>query len=171
MMVVLIGYMGSGKSTVGKVIAKKRGMGFIDFDDYIEEKEQLTIPEIFKQKGEIYFRKQETAYLSVLLKEKPNAVISLGGGTPCFGNNMDVVVEATQNVFYLKLSVEKLVERLQAEKEHRPLIKDIADIDLSDFIRKHLFERNFFYLRSHHIITVGDETPQGISEKIEKKLV
>ncbi len=169
-MQILIGYMGSGKSTVGKVLAKNNNLMFIDFDDYIVEKENLSIPEIFKLKGEIYFRRKETEYLTELLSQKPEAVISLGGGTPCFGNNMEVVLEATPNVFYLKLSVDKLEERLQKEKAQRPLIKDIADKELSEFIRKHLFERNFYYLKSHHIISVANETPEEIATKISEKL-
>ncbi|MEL4307296.1 shikimate kinase [Joostella sp. CR20] len=170
MMQVLIGYMGSGKSTVGKVLAKNSAKAFIDFDNYIEEKEGMSIPEIFKNKGEIYFRKKETAHLERLLASNPNAIISLGGGTPCFGNNMETVLKATPDVFYLKLSVEKLVARLKTEKSQRPLIKDIADGDLSEFVRKHLFERNFYYLQSHHIISVEDETPEEIATKIIEKL-
>ncbi|WP_417444231.1 shikimate kinase [Joostella sp.] len=170
MIQVLIGYMGSGKSTIGKILAKKNDLAFIDFDEYIEKKEGLSIPQIFSQKGEIYFRKKETLYLLELLNAKPDAVVSLGGGTPCFGNNMDVVLNATENVFYLKLSVDVLEKRLKHEKAQRPLIKDIANAELSEFIRKHLFERNFYYLRAHHIISVNDETPEEIVHKIEEKL-
>ncbi|QLE00366.1 shikimate kinase [Galbibacter sp. BG1] len=169
MVQILIGYMGSGKSTVGKIMAKEQSLPFIDFDNYIEDKEGLSIPELFKTKGEIYFRKKEAAYLVELLSEETNAIISLGGGTPCFGNNINVILEATKNVFYLKLSVDKLVERLQKEKVQRPLIKDIANEALSEFIRKHLFERNFYYLQAHHIIAVGNESPSEIANKIMEK--
>ncbi|MCM5661559.1 shikimate kinase [Galbibacter mesophilus] len=168
---VLLGYMGSGKSTVGRLLAEKQSLHFIDFDDYIENKEGLSVPEIFKQKGEIYFRKKEAEYLQQLLAEKPKAVVSLGGGTPCFGNNMQDVLKATEHVFYLKLSVDALVKRLTLEKEQRPLIKEIGDDELSDFIRKHLFERNFFYLQAPHIINVENETPEELVEIILKKLV
>jgi len=169
-MIVLIGYMGSGKSTVGKVLANQLKKDFIDFDQYIEAKEQLSIPEIFKQKGEVYFRKKESHYLGELLMGNSNAVVSLGGGTPCFGDNMQTIIEATPNVFYLKLSVDKLIERLQPEKSYRPLIKDIADEDLSDFIRKHLFERNFYYLQAHHILNVTEQSAEQCAGEVIEKL-
>src|SRR5690606_16188303 len=163
-------YMGSGKSTVGKVLAKQLEIDFIDFDNYIETKEERSIPEIFQQKGEVYFRNKEGQYLGELLSENPNAVVSLGGGTPCFGNNMQTIVEASPNVFYLKLSVDKLISRLQPEKAYRPLIKDIADQDLNEFIRKHLFERNFYYLQAPHIVNVVDQTPEEIAAEVSDKL-
>ncbi|MDG3583846.1 shikimate kinase [Galbibacter pacificus] len=170
MTIVLLGYMGSGKSTVGKILAKKQSLEFIDFDDYIVENEKLSIPEIFKQKGEIYFRKIEGNYLKQLLQDNKDAVISLGGGTPCFGNNMEYILKATPNVFYLKLTAEKLVERLLPEKEQRPLVKDIPNAEMLEFIRKHLFERNFFYLKSPNIISVNDELPEEIAVLVQEKL-
>lgn len=169
-MIILIGYMGSGKSTVGKVLAKQLEMDFIDFDHYIETKEKLSIPDIFKQKGEVYFRNKEAYYLGELLTKDPNAILSLGGGTPCFGTNMQAIVEASPNVFYLKLSVDTLISRLQPEKSYRPLIKDIADEDLSEFIRKHLFERNFYYLQAPHKINVVEQTPEDLAVEIREKL-
>lgn len=169
-MIVLIGYMGSGKSTVGKVLARELEMDFIDFDDYIEAKESQSIPDIFKHKGEVYFRKKETFYLDELLDKKPNAVISLGGGTPCFGTNMETITASSPDVFYLKLSVDTLLNRLRPEKANRPLIKDIADEDLSDFIRKHLFERNYYYLKSPHIVNVDEQTPEELASEIRGKL-
>lgn len=169
-MIVLIGYMGSGKSTVGKVLARELEIDFIDFDDYIEAKESQSIPDIFKAKGEVYFRKKETFYLDELLDKKPNAVISLGGGTPCFGTNMETITASSPDVFYLKLSVDTLLNRLRPEKANRPLIKDIADEDLSDFIRKHLFERNYYYLKSPHIVNVDEQTPEELASEIRGKL-
>ncbi|TRZ41582.1 shikimate kinase [Robertkochia solimangrovi] len=165
-MVILIGYMGSGKSTVGKILASEMKIEFMDFDDYIEKSEGMSIPEIFSSKGEIYFRKIESSCLQTLLQESPDAVISLGGGTPCFGNNMDNILEASDNVFYLKAGIEFLVERLLPEKSHRPLISAIDDQDLSDFIRKHLFERNFYYMRSPNVITTDRKSPAAIAGEI-----
>ena len=91
MIVVLIGYMASGKSTLGRILANKLNYDFIDLDDYIEEKEQLLVSDIFKSKGELYFRKMETLYLKELLDNKTKLVLSLGGGTPCYSNNMDFI--------------------------------------------------------------------------------
>ncbi|MDD3723627.1 MAG: shikimate kinase, partial [Lutibacter sp.] len=91
MKIVLLGYMASGKSAVGRILSEKLNIQFIDLDSFIEEKEQLSISEIFETKGEIYFRKIEGIYLQELLNSKESTVISLGGGTPCYGNNIDLI--------------------------------------------------------------------------------
>ena len=88
MKIVLIGYMASGKSTIGKILAKELNLSFIDLDHYISDREQMSIPEIFNQKGEIYFRKIETKCLLEVLEKEQEFILSLGGGTPCYGNNM-----------------------------------------------------------------------------------
>ena len=167
MNIILIGYMGSGKSTIGKNLSKMLNYDFIDLDDYIQEKEQLTIPQLFKNKGEIYFRKKEHLYLKEVL-EMNNVILSLGGGTPCYGANMDAILGAdgTHSV-YLKSSIPNLVQRLTSEKSTRPLIAHIqTDEDLTEFIGKHLFERSFYYNQSHHTIATDRKTVQEITEEI-----
>lgn len=171
MNIVLLGYMGSGKSAVGKFLAKDTTLEFLDLDDFIEKKEGMSIPEIFSTKGEIYFRKKEGDYLKEVLGCQKNKVISLGGGTPCYGHNMDVISDATENVYYLKASVDTLVDRLMKEKDHRPLIKDLDEEELPEFIKKHLFERNFYYLRAKHIVAVDGKSVAGVSGEIRKTLV
>ena len=91
MKIVLLGYMASGKSNIGKKLSKKLSMSFIDLDDYIIEKEKMTISDIFKAKGEIYFRLIENKYLKEILLEKKDFILSLGGGTPCYANNMEEI--------------------------------------------------------------------------------
>ncbi|TDU34474.1 shikimate kinase [Gelidibacter sediminis] len=167
MNIIIIGYMGSGKSTIGKNLSKILNYDFIDLDDYIQEKEHLTIPELFEKKGEIYFRKKEQLYLKEVLKET-NLVLSLGGGTPCYGTNMDTVL-ATDGArsIYLKSSIPNLVQRLTPEKLTRPLIAHIqTDEDLTEFIGKHLFERSFYYNQSHHTIVTDHKSVQQITEEI-----
>ena len=171
MSVFLIGYMGSGKSTVGKQLAKNTGMKLVDLDHEIERKENLKIPEIFAVKGEIYFRKKESEVLLQQLNEEENAIISLGGGTPCYGNNMKIALEASESVIYLKVSIPGLVLRLSKEKEFRPLIKNIPDEELPAFIGKHLFERNIFYNQANLVIECDGKSPEQISEEIESRLV
>lgn len=171
MKVLLLGYMGSGKSTVGKLLAQKMDIPSVDLDDKIEAKENLKISEIFSQKGEIYFRKKETEVLLEQLESDEKAILSLGGGTPCYGNNMKLALEHSKNVFYLKVSIPGLVERLLKEKAHRPLIKNIEDEELPEFIGKHLFERNNYYNQAHHIISCDDKSPIVIAQEIEEKLV
>ena len=168
MVIVLLGYMGSGKSTIGKILAKKLNYTFIDLDDYIVEKENLTVPEIFKQKGEIYFRKLETNYLKELLSLSNNVVLSLGGGTPCYSNNMDSILQ-TENVtsIYLKASIENLVNKLENEKAKRPLVAHLkTKEDVTEFIGKHLFERSYFYNQAELVLTTDMKKKKDIIEEI-----
>lgn len=167
MKIILLGYMGSGKSTLGKALAQRKNLQFIDLDTYIEEKENTSIKEIFDTKGEIYFRKKESFYLNELLLSRRDFVLALGGGTPCFGNNMELVSKSTKNTFYLKYIPKSLTERLLLEKKSRPLISDLKDEDLEDFIRKHLFERNIFYTKANYIITMDNLSLEESLEKIE----
>ena len=171
MKIVLLGYMGSGKTTIGMKLAEFLDFDFLDLDHYIEEAEGVSIAEIFQSKGEIYFRKKEHDYLKKILSNKKDFVLSTGGGTPCYGVNMDVILNGTKNVFYLKNSIKQLLNRLLSEKEHRPLIKNIEDNDLPEFIGKHLFERSFFYERAHHTILCDDKDPMTITKEIGGLLV
>ncbi|MRH99011.1 AAA family ATPase [Kriegella sp. EG-1] len=171
MKIVLLGYMGSGKSTVGRQLAQKLNFIFVDLDAYIEQNEQMTISELFEVKGEIYFRKKESEYVSKALKSHDNVILSLGGGTPCYGNNMNQILELTSSVFYLKLSINGLVERLLKEKSERPLIKNIPDVDLPEFIGKHLFERSMFYQKANFTIDCDQKSIVEINAEIEEKLV
>ena len=119
MIVTLLGYMGSGKSTVGLELALHLAYDFIDLDKFIEEKEGATIREIFKLKGEIYFRKLENSCLSEIYSFKNNTVLSLGGGTPCFYGNMELINSEYSKSFYLKLLPKTLSNRLFFEKGKR----------------------------------------------------
>ena len=170
MIVILIGYMGSGKSSIGRKISKKCEIDLVDLDDYIEKKENMIVSEIFDKKGEVYFRKKENKYLKELLESKQDKIISLGGGTPCYGENMKLILKSTPFVFYLKASINTLLKRLVKGKSHRPLIKNISDEDLPEFIGKHLFERNFYYMQSHKIINVDNISRKKVAKKITKLL-
>ena len=165
---VLIGYMGSGKSAVASFLSKKHGLNCMDLDSYIESKEGLSINEIFKTKGEVYFRKIETQYLNQLLNENLYQLIALGGGTPCFGKNMELLL-AEASVFYLSASIQTLTERLLPEKTKRPLISSLSDKDLPEFIAKHLFERNTYYRQAQTIINVDEKSIEQIATEIEKQ--
>jgi len=159
MKIILIGYMGSGKSTVGKILAENLKLNYIDLDQYIEEKEQCPISVIFKNKGEIYFRKKEHLYLKELLNTKKSFVLSLGGGTPCYAGNMDLILKSDYTKsFYLELSIPNLVNRLEKEKSQRPLIAELSSENLPEFIAKHLFERRTFYRKANHIINTNTKS-------------
>ncbi len=165
MKIILLGYMGSGKSTLGKALAEQKKLPFIDLDHYIEQQENTSIKEIFKEKGEIYFRQKETFYLETLLKSDESFVLAVGGGTPCFGNNMQNIIKATKHAIYLKHSPQSLTQRLRVEKNNRPLIANIQEEDMEEFIRKHLFERNLFYSQANHIVVMDG---LSFSESLDK---
>ncbi len=171
MKIVLIGYMGSGKSTVGRLLAEGLGMPFLDLDSYIEAGLKAGIPEIFKEKGELYFRKMEHHYLREVLNTPGEAVIALGGGTPCYSGNMELLLEHTPHLFYLMVPLQELVERLKKEKSERPLIRDIPDEELAEFIGKHLFERRQFYARATHTIATAKKEAAEIASDIQSQLV
>jgi shikimate kinase len=135
--------MGSGKTTIGKRLAKKLNLPFIDLDAFIESRYRKTISEIFAEKGEPGFREMEKMVLREVAQFE-NIVISTGGGTPCFFDNMTVMNESGLTV-YLKTSVEKLSRRLNASKEKRPIIKDKNAEELNVFISENLEKREPFY--------------------------
>ena len=167
MKVILVGYMGSGKSTVGRLLAADLNLSFLDLDTYIEEKEAMSITEIFETKGEIFFRKKEYHYLQALLNSEQKFVLSTGGGTPCYSGNMDAMLAKTSNVFYLKVTIPELVKRIGTEKEHRPLIKDITAEALPEFFGKHLFERNPYYAKASHTMLCSNKTPKEVVSEIK----
>lgn len=147
--VFILGYMGSGKSTVGKKLAKKMLYSFIDLDKFIEEKYSRKIADIFIEEGEDTFRKIEREALDDVVK-MDNVVISLGGGTPCFYDNMDIIQENGISI-YLKMTASALLQRLQKAKVERPLLKGMGENEKMEFIQQQLGERERFYLRTHLI--------------------
>jgi len=145
--IFLFGYMGAGKSVIGKSLSKSINYDFYDLDNFIELKEKNKISQIFNDFNEVYFRNLENKYLKTLSQRKEKKIISLGGGTPCFKTNIDVINNTPNSItIYLKASVSSLIKRLRDGKNKRPIISHIkSDNDLKDFITKHLFERSFYY--------------------------
>ena len=141
--IFLIGFMGCGKSTFGKKLAEKIGWNYIDLDNYIESKEVKSIPTIFQENGEKYFRNIESKFLKELMSLN-SYVISCGGGTPCFHNNMELILEKGASV-YMKVSPYILHERLKLEKAKRPLISEMTDSQIFIFIQNKLNERANYY--------------------------
>lgn len=166
MKIVLLGYMGSGKSTIGKLLAKSLKMRFLDLDSCIEDIEKAKISTVFKEKGEVYFRKMEASTLREIITKEEDFVLSIGGGTPCYANNMDAIANMTANGVYLQVGLVELVERLEKEKEDRPLIADILNEELPEFIGKHLFERSFFYNQANHIVKCDGKSAKQITSEI-----
>jgi shikimate kinase len=152
--IYIIGFMGSGKTTAGKKLASLLGWSFIDLDKKIEEHTAKTIPEIFSQNGEDYFRDIETQLLRKL-KSCTNTVISTGGGAPCYNDNMDFMLENGLTL-YLKLTPGELKNRLSESNGKRPLIKDLDKDKLQSFIEKKLADREKCYDRSDLIVEGTD---------------
>ena len=133
--IFLIGYMGAGKSVIGKSLSKNNGFNFYDLDKYIEEKEGKKISEIFSDNNEIYFRKIENNYLKEISQIKENKIISTGGGTPCFQNNFEIIDDLPNSIsVYLKATADTLTDRLKDSIEKRPLISHLQNpVELKEF--------------------------------------
>lgn len=172
MKIILSGYMGSGKTAVGNELSKKSGLPFLDLDEEISRREGREIPEIFENSGEIYFRRKESEVLEELLESQEDYVLSLGGGTPCYGKNLQLLQNHTEvKMVYLKTGLEELTNRLFAERNQRPLISHLKTRELlEDFIRKHLFERTYYYNQSDLIIATDDKSPEEIVKEILERL-
>lgn len=151
--IFLVGMPGSGKTTLGMELAKKLNKRFIDLDEEIERHEKLTIPEIFKQKSEDYFRQTEKACLSNLIDQYRSFVLSTGGGTPCFFDSMDKML-ASGMVIYVNVSLKHLVSRLEESMTKRPKFEGV--VDLKEEVKKLLEKREHFYSRAQ-IELKGDQ--------------
>jgi len=164
--IILLGYMGCGKSTIANRLSKITNIPFVDLDKSIEERTNLSINEIFQKHGEIYFRKLERQVFIELLDSPEDLIIGLGGGTPCYANNHELLQGKNILSVYLKASVDTLFERLVANKSKRPIIANKTDEELKEFIAIHLFERSYYYNQAQHKVVIDgkskDETTQDI---------
>jgi shikimate kinase len=142
--IAFCGLMGSGKTTIGFHFAKMKHKTWVDLDKRIEEKMQMTISSIFETKGETFFRELEQFTLKEIL-QKNNQVISLGGGSPCYAQNLNLLKKETI-LIWLDPPIHILVNRLQAEQDSRPLLQNQKD--LNDFLKKMRQDRIFFYSQS-----------------------
>jgi len=171
MNIVLIGYMGSGKSLIGSHLAKKIDYKFIDLDQYIEKNEACSISKIFEDSGDIYFRKTEAKYLIKCLSENNNIVLSLGGGTPCYNDNLTHINSANNISIYLKNNNVELAKRLFKNHNNRPLISEIkSEQKMIEFVSKHLFEREVFYNKANFTIDCYNEDVYSICDLIISNL-
>jgi shikimate kinase len=167
MRIYLIGYMGSGKSTLGKKLAKYAGLQFVDMDHYLEERNYKTIPQIFAEEGEAEFRKKERKALEEL-SEFSDVVIATGGGAPCFFDNVHLM-NRTGKTIYLNIDPGILADRLMESKTERPLIKGKSKEELIHFIDETLRKRNEFYSQAHYQITDPDTGLDEILKMISEE--
>ena len=148
--IFLIGFMGSGKSTLGAKLARQIGYDFVDMDQLIEETAGMTVPGIFNELGEKVFRKWEHAIV-LELSHRDKVVISTGGGAPCHSDLISIMNKNGTTV-YIKLTPETLASRLLHSKTERPLIKGKSEQELLDFIQLKLEERDYYYNQATHTV-------------------
>jgi shikimate kinase len=164
--IILLGYMGCGKSTISKKLSKITKIPYLDLDKCIEQRTNLSVNEIFEQKGEIYFRKLEHEIFLEILNLPDSYILSLGGGTPCYANNHELLKTENTVSIYLKASIGTLFKRLVANKSERPLIADKNEDEMKEFIAKHLFDRSFYYNHAQHKVIVDDRTKEQTVQDI-----
>ena len=151
--IIIVGYMGSGKTTVGKALSKDMGIPFYDLDWYIESRMRKTVAQIFAERGEEGFRKIEYNMLHEVA-EFENVIISCGGGTPCFFDNMDYMNGQGETV-YQKASPEVLYGHLKMGKTERPLLKNKTPEEMQVFIAEQLEKREPYYSKAKHTLDVN----------------
>jgi len=163
--IYLIGYMGSGKSTIAAALSQRLSWDWIDIDDVISTRSGLSIPEIFRRYGEDDFRSLETSALRRTI-EDDHLIIATGGGAPCYNENLQLMKESGELV-YLQCHSNTLEERLSDEAHLRPLIASLSKKELPDYIQKHLARREEFYMQADYIITADGEVEQIVSSIVE----
>jgi len=168
--VILIGYMAVGKTTIAQLLSEKIGLKYVDLDNLIEKKTNLSISELFKLKGEIYFRKIEHEIFKEILSNDENLIISTGGGTPCYADNHLLLNSENSISIYLKASLSVIIQRLKLEKTTRPLVAGQSEEELKEFVAKHLFERSYFYNQATFKVGVDNKNSEDIVEEILRLL-
>jgi shikimate kinase len=157
MKIFLIGFMGSGKTHWGRLLSKKLGLAFFDLDTVIVDQEKKSVADIFSTKGEEYFRYKETEALERIIQGQDGFILSCGGGTPCFFNNIEFMKKSGK-VIWLNTSIDVLKQRLLRERKSRPLIREVDDGDLSRYIVKKLSERRMYYQQADVMVNEENVT-------------
>jgi shikimate kinase len=158
--------MGSGKTHWGKILSRQINLPYFDLDEVIVASEKKSVQQIFHDNGEEYFRVKEQEVLEALVEDHDNVIISTGGGTPCFFNNIDFMKQQGQ-VVWLNTAIDILVERLLKQKHSRPLIKNISDAELKSFIVKKLQDRKMYYEQAHVMLHEESITIESLLKSIQ----
>lgn len=170
--IVIIGYMGCGKTTLGKKLSKHYQLPFIDLDAEIVSFENNPIEKIFQTKGELYFRRIEYKILLKIIKNSSKSIISLGGGTPCYFDTIELLNKNEKiHTFYLKTDISILTDRLFIDKNKRPIIKSIGSKNLlKEFVGKHLFERSTYYNKAKSILVTNNKSLNSLVNEVKEIL-
>jgi len=161
MRIFLIGFMGSGKTHWGKQLSERLAMPFYDLDEVIISAEKRSVAEIFNESGEEYFRIKEKELLEQLVDDNLSIILSCGGGTPCFFNNIEYMKKYGL-VVWLNTNIDVLGNRLLKQRSHRPVLKGISDDELKAFIVKKMNERRMYYEQAD--LVIDNENDMTVSE-------
>ena len=167
--IFLIGFMGAGKTTVGKELSSQMKLSFIDLDHFIENRYHKTIRQIFEEKGEDAFRDMEQKTLREVA-EFEDVVISTGGGTPCFHQNMLFMNEKGTTV-YLKVSIEELVKRISLNKNVRPVLNGYSDNELNLFVEEIMAKRSPAYEQAQIIFSAETQDVSALCKQLSREIV
>ncbi len=163
--IFLVGFMGAGKTTLAKKLASKLSYSWLDTDQEIEKKEGIKISEIFKVRGEAYFRTLEKQLVDDLIPNQ-NIIIASGGGLPCFNDNMSKLNKLGITI-YLERTPKELFQRVKQATNSRPLIADKSDEELLEYIKNTMEKRREIYLKSTIIADRFSQTSEKIIELID----
>jgi shikimate kinase len=164
----LIGFMGAGKSTLGRAAARLLGWPFDDLDELVEREAGMKVQQLFEREGEAAFRQREAEALAAYARAEGPRILACGGGTPCFGDNL-ARMKASGQVFYLRLPPGLLAQRLSTQRSERPLIRDLSEAELPAFIARRLAEREAWYLQAHEILEGPGLTARQLAERIRAR--
>jgi shikimate kinase len=164
MKIYLIGFMGSGKTHWGRLLSQKLGIPFFDLDEQVVSHAEKSISEIFAEEGEEHFRMLEKEVMHMITESHDSFVMACGGGSPCFFNNIDYMNQSGTTV-WINTPSEILFKRLVKEKENRPLIKELTDEQLKNFIHRKFADRKIYYEQADIAV---DEEPVHLESLIEK---
>ncbi len=167
MKVFILGYMASGKTTIGRKLAKELRLDFIDLDEFIESRENKSISEIFTEGGEALFRGVEMKYLREVIALEPDALISTGGGTPCFYDNIKDMNDAGLTVFF-EMDAKSVTFRLMNSKGDRPIVNNVSEGELLEFVEQQMEERKYYYSEAQMTVNALGFNPSKIKDLAQK---
>jgi shikimate kinase len=168
MKIFLIGLMGSGKSFLGKEIENQAGLSFLDLDTEIEKQEGRTISDIFSSEGEEYFRRVEAASIRKCSEAK-EFVMATGGGTPCFHDNMNFILQSGTSIF-LDTPIKEILKRITGvQKNLRPLLRDLSDLEVEKILTSMLENRMPFYTMANFTVNGAATTAKDILQLLNSK--
>lgn len=158
--------MGSGKSTTARFLSKITQIPYLDLDEVIEKEQGKSVQQLFKDEGEIKFRRLEHEALAALLASEGEFVLALGGGTPVYANNHLLLQRDDVASFYLRTGINEVIRRVQAQGTVRPLLAGREGKELEEFIGQHIFERSYFYNHAKYTVLTDGKLPEEVAADI-----